>query len=78
MVSPHLSFVDIRNGGHLRFLELVDPGRFALVGYSIIGRVDRVLNRPRKISVLLVIPVRASTKKGRVFDHRTKKVLFGE
>ncbi|KAH3748107.1 hypothetical protein DPMN_182544 [Dreissena polymorpha] len=53
MVSPHQSFVYIRYGGHLGFLELVDPGRFALVGRSIIGRVDRVLNRPRKISVLL-------------------------
>ncbi|KAH3830029.1 hypothetical protein DPMN_103265 [Dreissena polymorpha] len=53
MVSPHLSFVYIRNGGHLGFLELVDPGRFALVGRSIIGRVDRVLNRPRMISVVL-------------------------
>ncbi|KAH3884761.1 hypothetical protein DPMN_008747 [Dreissena polymorpha] len=53
MVSPHLSFVYIRNGGHLGFLELVDPGRFALVNRSIIGRVDRVLNRPRMISVVL-------------------------
>ncbi|KAH3775185.1 hypothetical protein DPMN_176584, partial [Dreissena polymorpha] len=47
------SFVYIRYGGHLGFLDLVDPGRFALVGRSIIGRVDRVLNRPRMISFLL-------------------------
>ncbi|KAH3773990.1 hypothetical protein DPMN_175361 [Dreissena polymorpha] len=53
MVSPHQSFVYIRYGSHLGIFELVDPGRFALVGRSIIGRVDRVLNRPRKISVLL-------------------------
>ncbi|KAH3741441.1 hypothetical protein DPMN_048166 [Dreissena polymorpha] len=53
MVSPHQSFVYIRYGGHLGFLELVDPGRYALVGRSIIGRVDRVLNRPKNISVLL-------------------------
>ncbi|KAH3753480.1 hypothetical protein DPMN_188117 [Dreissena polymorpha] len=68
MVSPLQSFVNICYGGHLGFLELVDPGRFALVGCSIIGRVDRVLNRPRKISVLLKgIPVRVFTKNGRIF-----------
>ncbi|KAH3880592.1 hypothetical protein DPMN_004511 [Dreissena polymorpha] len=53
MVSPHLSFAYICNGGHLGFLELVDPGRFALVGRSIIGLVDRVLDQPRMTSIVL-------------------------
>ncbi|KAH3895011.1 hypothetical protein DPMN_019171 [Dreissena polymorpha] len=68
MVSPHRSFVYIPYGGHLGFLELVDPGRFALVGRSILGRVDLDAESTKEDQRSFgIIPVRAFTKNGRIF-----------